>query len=125
MEIYPIDSACYLIEANIVESFEARTVYLAHTMIWHKEFLLPTHEHIFAICAILIVKVWLLGLLRKRPPSGKTRPVLHVLFVAGPPVLVPGLEGIFWTDDLTFEKCSECSVFGGQACDFSSVAVLG
>ena len=112
MEIYPIDSASYLVEADIVKSLEARPVYLTHTMIWHQEFLLPAHEHVFAVCAVLIMEVGLLGLLRKRPPGREARPVLHVLFIAGAPVRVPSLKSIFRTDYLTFEKCCECSVFG-------------
>ncbi len=111
MEIDSIDSASYLIEANIVKSLEAGTINLAYAMIWHQKFLFPAHEHVFAVCAVLIMKIRLLGLLRKRPPRGEARPVLHVLFVAGTPVLVTGLEGIFWTDDLTLEESSECSVF--------------
>ena len=125
VEVDSIDGAPYLIEADIVKSFEARTVDLAHSMIWHQEFLFPAHEHIFAVCAVLVMEVWLLGLLCKRPPSGKASPVLHVLLVAGAPVLVPGLEGIFWTNDLTFKESSECSVFGCEAYDCSSVKLLG
>ena len=112
MEVYAIDSTRYLIEANIIKAFEAGTINFAHAMIWHQEFLFPAHEHVLAVCTVLIMKIGLLGLLRKRPPCGKARPVLHVLFVAGAPVLVTGLEGIFWTDDLAFEESSEGSVFG-------------
>lgn len=112
MEIDSINSARYLIEANIVKSLEARTVDLPHAMIWHQEFLFPAHKHVFAVCTVLIMEVGLLGLLRKRPPCGEACPVLHVLFVASAPVLVTGLEGEFWTDDLAFEESSEGSVFG-------------
>lgn len=112
MEIDSIDSTRYLIEANIIKSLEARTIYLAHAMIWHQEFLFPAHEHILAVCAVLVMKIGLFGLLRKRPPCGKARPVLHVLFVAGTPLFVTGLEGVFWTDDLAFEESSEGRVFG-------------
>ena len=112
MEIDPIDSTRYLIEANIVKSFEARAANLAHSVIWHQEFFFPAHEHVFAVCAVLIMEVRLLGLLRKRPPRREARPVLHVLFVAGAPVLVTGLEGVFWTNNLAFEESSESSMFG-------------
>lgn len=121
MKIDSIDSARYLVEANIIKSLEARAVNLAHAMIWHQEFLFPAHEHVFAVCAILIVEVGLLGLLCKRPPCGEARPVLHVLFIASTPVLVTGLKSIFRTDYLAFEECNEGSVFGCQACDLSSV----
>lgn len=121
MEIDSIDSTRYLIEANVVKSLEARTIDLAHSMIWHQEFLFPAHEHVFAVCAVLIMEVRFLGLLRKRPPCGEARPVLHVLFVAGAPVLVTGLEGKFWTDYLAFEESSEGSVFGCEAYDSSLI----
>ena len=111
MKIDSIDGARDLIEADIVKSLEARTIDLTHAMIWHQEFLLPAHKHVFPVGAILVVEVGLLGLLRKRPPSGKARPVLHVLLVAGAPVLVPSLEGILWTNNFAFEESSECSVF--------------
>ncbi len=125
MEIDSIDSARYLIKADIVESLEARTINLAHAMIWHQKFLLPAHEHVFAVCAILVVEVGLLGLLRKRAPSGKSSPVLHVLFIAGSPVLVLGLKSVFGTDYLAFEEGSECSVFRCQACNYSLVELPG
>ena len=112
MKIDTVDGACHLIEANVVESLEARTIDLAHAVIWHQKFLFPAHEHVFAVCAVLIMKIGLLSLLRKRPPCGEARPVLHVLFVTGTPVLVTGLEGVSWTDNLAFEESSESSVFG-------------
>lgn len=112
MEIDSIDSARYLVEADIVKPLEARTVNLAHTMIWHQEFLFPAHEHVFPVCAVFIMEVGLLGLLRKRPPCREARPMLHILFVAGAPVFMTGLEGILWADDLSFEESSEGSVFG-------------
>ena len=112
MEIDSIDSARYLIKADIVESLEARTANLPHAVIWYQKFFFPAHEHVLAVCAVLIMEVGLLGLLRKRPPCGEACPVLHVFFVAGAPVLVTGLEGIFWTNDLAFEESSEGSVFG-------------
>ena len=63
MEIDSIDSARYLIEADIVKSFKASAVNLAHAMIWHQEFLFPAHEHVFAVCAILVMEVRVLVLL--------------------------------------------------------------
>lgn len=125
MEIDSGDGALYLIEANVVKSLEARTVDLSYAMIWHKEFLLPAHEHIFAVCAVLVMEIGLLGLFCERSPSGKASPVLHVLLVTSAPVLVPGLKGIFWANDLALKESGECSVFGCEACDYSLVESLG
>ena len=121
MEIDPINGDRHLIEADIVKSLKTCTVDLAHAMIWHQEFLFPPHEHILAVCAVLVMEIGLFGLLRKRSPSGKASPMLHVFLVAGAPVLMPGLESILWTNDLTFKERSECSVFGREACDCSSI----
>ena len=121
MEINAVNGARHLIEANIVESLKTCTIDLAHTMIWHQKFLLPAHEHILAVCAVLVMEVGLLGLLCKRSPCGKASPMLHVFLVAGAPVPMPGLESIFWTNDLSFEERSECSVFGCEACDCWSI----
>ena len=63
MEIDSIDSARYLVEADIVKPFKARAVNFAHAMIWHQEFLFPAHEHVFAVCAILVMEVRVLVLL--------------------------------------------------------------
>ena len=121
VEIDPIDGARHLIEADIIKSLKTCTIDLAHAMVWHQEFLLPAHEHILAVCAVLVMEIGLLGLLCKRSPSGKASPMLHVFLIAGAPVLMPGLERIFWTNDLTFKERSECSVFGCETCDCSSI----
>jgi len=41
--------------------------------------------------------------------------MLHVLFVAGAPIVVAGLKGVFRANDLAFEKRSQCCVFRGEA----------
>ena len=117
MEINSVDGARHLIEADVVESLKTCTIDLAHSVIWHQKLFLPAHEHILAVCAVLVMEVGLLSLLRKRSPSGKASPMLHVFLVASAPVLMPGLESILWTNDLTFKERSECSVFGCEACD--------
>ena len=85
-------------------------------MIRDQKFLLPPHEHVFPVRAVLVVKVGLFCLFGQGPPGGEAGPVLHVLFVAGAPVFVPGLEGIFGADDLAFEKGGQGRVFGCEAC---------
>lgn len=111
VKINSIDCARHLVEANVVKSLEACTIDLAHPVIWHQKLLFPAHKHVFTVCAVLIMEIGLLGLLCKRPPRGEARPVLHVLFVAGAPVIVTGLEGVLWTNNFAFEESSESSVF--------------
>ena len=105
MEINSIDAPRHLIEADIIEPFEARPHDLPHPMVRHEEFFLPPHEHVLPIRAVLIVKVGFLGLLREGPPGGKASPMPHVFFVARAPVGVSGLERVFGADYFAFEKC--------------------
>lgn len=123
MEVDPIDRTQHLIEANVVESLKTCAIDLAYTMVRHQELLFPTHEHVFPVRAILVVEVRLLRLFRQRPPSWEACPVLHVLLVAGTPIIVSGLEGVFGPDDLAFEKGSQGCVFGSEACVRSACAV--
>ena len=106
VEVDPINCAQYLVEANVVESFKTCAIDLAHTIIRHQELLLPSHEHVFTVRAILVVEVRLLRLFCQGSPSWKACPVLHVFLVAGTPVIVSGLEGIFGSNDLALEERS-------------------
>lgn len=62
MEIDSINGTCDLIEANVVESLEACTINLPDAVIRHQKLLLPSHEHVFAIRAVLVVEVGFLCL---------------------------------------------------------------
>lgn len=104
MEVNPINRPPHLIETNIIKPLKARPIDLPDPMIRHQELLLPAHEHILAVRAVLVVEVGLLGLFCEGPPGLEARPVLHVFFVAGAPVAVPGLEGVFGADDFAFEE---------------------
>ncbi len=50
VEIDPANSSLNLIEANIVEPFEARTTDCSNSMIGNQEVLLPSHEDVFSLC---------------------------------------------------------------------------
>ncbi len=64
MEIDSIDGACDLVEAYVVKSLEACAADFSYSVIWNQELLLPSHEHILAVCTVLVMKVGLLCLLR-------------------------------------------------------------
>ena len=114
------DSAMNLIEADVIESLKAGTSDLAYTVIWDQELLFPAHKHVFAIAAILVVKISrLLGLLAHRTPGGEPCPSFHVVFIGGTPVLVARLKGVFWADDLALKACGEGRMFRSQACSRS------
>lgn len=42
--------------------------------------------------------------------------MLHVLFVAGAPIAMAGLKGVFGANDFAFEERSQGCVFGSEAC---------
>lgn len=117
MEVNTIDGACHLVEADVVKSLEACTGNLPDAVIWDQEFLLPSHEHVFTIRAVLIVEVGLLCLFCQGPPGGETGPMLHVLFVAGAPITVTCLEGVLRTNDFAFEESRKGRVFRSKAFD--------
>lgn len=104
MEVNSIDRAMHLIKANVIESFETGSIDFTHTVVRDEEFFLPSHEHVFSVRTVFVVEVWLLRLFGQRPPSRKACPVFHVLLIAGAPVIMPGLEGVFWSNDFAFEE---------------------
>lgn len=104
MEVDAVDVARHLVEADVVEAFEAGAGDLAHAVVGHEEGFLPAHEDVLALGGVLEVEVGLLGLLREGPPGGEAGPVLHVGLVGGAPGGVAGLEGVFRTNDFAFEK---------------------
>lgn len=57
VEIHPSDISSYLIETDVVETFEARPAYITNLVVWYKEPLLPPHEDVFALCDICVMKV--------------------------------------------------------------------
>lgn len=117
MKIYSAYVSSHLVKANVVESFEARPRYLAHSMIRNEKGLLPPHEEVFPLCAVFVMKVGLLRLFGQRPPRGKPAPVVHVCFVRRSPRLMSGLKGIFWTDDFAFEIGGQCRVLRSKTCN--------
>ena len=56
MIIDAIDSTRNLIKTDVVESFKTRAIDLPDAVIRDQKLLLPPHEHILPVCAILIVK---------------------------------------------------------------------
>lgn len=115
MEINPAHIPRYLIKANIIEPLKACSQDLTHSVIWNKERFFPSHEYIFALSTILVVKIWFLGLLRQRPPRREAGPVLHIGLIRGTPGVMSGLKGVLGADDLAFEVGCQGRVIGGEA----------
>lgn len=108
VEIDSADVPRDLVEADVIETFEACAGDLPHAMVGHKEGFLPAHEDVFALEVVFVVEVWFLGLFSKGAPGGKAGPVLHVGFVGGAPGGMVGLEGVFGANDFAGEIGGEC-----------------
>jgi hypothetical protein len=52
MKIDPAYFALDLVEANVIEPFEAGPGYGPDPMVWHKKVLLPSHEYVLALCGV-------------------------------------------------------------------------
>lgn len=116
MKIYTAYGTLHLIEAYVIETFEARPMNICHPVIRNKEVLLPSHEDILSLRIVLVGEVWLLRLLCQWTPSGKSGPMLHVRFVGRPPVWMFRLESVFRADDLALEEGGQGRVVFSQAC---------
>ena len=53
MEIYTLDGARDLVEANIVEALEACAADGSDSVVWHQEVFLPAHEQMLFLYPIL------------------------------------------------------------------------
>lgn len=115
MEVDSSDRARHLVEADVVEPFEARSVDLPHTVVWHKKVLLPAHEDVLATCPVLAVKVRSFGLSCEWAPGGEAVPMLHVCTLVGSPILMLGDKAISGPNDLAFKVGCQTGVVFGKA----------
>lgn len=107
MKVYPADGPFHLVEADIVEPFEAGAGNSPHAMIRDKEVLLPPHEDVFPLGEVAVGEVGSFGLLSQRAPGRESGPVVHIGLLRRAPCLVPGLEGVLRSDDFAFEECRQ------------------
>ena len=77
-------------------------------MIRDQELLLPAHEYVFPVAAILVMEIG-------RTPRRKSRPSLHVVFVGGSPILVAGLESVSGTNYLSLKAGGQGRMFRSEA----------
>lgn len=103
MEIDPGNASCTLVEAYIVEAFEARTRDGFDLVIGNQEVFLPTHEEVIVLRVVLEREAWRLSLLRQWPPCGKARPVLHIDLFRGAPFWMCSFESVFVANDFSLE----------------------
>ena len=115
MEIDPRDNPCNLIEANVVESLEARPVDLPHSGVRDEELLFPSHKEILPLRRIWIYEVGLARRPRESSERRKPLPVLHVHYCLRAPTRMFGHETVLGPDDLAVEVSRQGGVVGGQA----------
>ena len=116
MEVDATDIARYLVEADVVKSFEAGSRDGADAVVRHQEVLLPPHKNILPLREILVCKIRPLCISSHWPPCIEPIPVLHVDLVVRAPIWVLRLERIFIPDYLAFEVCRERRVVIRQTC---------
>lgn len=117
MEVDAADIPRHLVEADIIETLETGTRDLTYAMVGNQEGFLPTHEDVFSLGTVLVVKVGFLGLLRQRTPGGEASPMLHIRLVIRTPGLVASLEGVLWSNYFTLEICGQCRMVVGKTCN--------
>lgn len=116
MEVYSTDTALLLVEADIVEAFEAGTVEGSNPVVWYQEVFLPAHEDILAL-----TEVWychpstFLHVLAVFPKCRELAPVTMVNLFRCAPVLVSCYKVVSATDNLPFEISRQGRVFFSQA----------
>ncbi len=103
MEVDAADCPCNLVEADIIEPFEARPIYLLYSMIRDEKVLFPSHKDVLLLRAIFVMEVRLLRLFCQGTPRRKTSPMLHISLVCGAPRFVLGLECVLWPYNLSLE----------------------
>lgn len=116
MKVYPANGSVHLVEADIVEPFEARARNSPHSMVRHKEVLFPPHEDVLPLREVAVGEIWSFGLLSQRAPGIEPGPVTHVGLIRRAPCLVPGFKGVFVSDDLAFEERRQSRMVLREAC---------
>lgn len=115
VEIDPADSSLHLVEANVVEPFEASTGYRPHPVIGYEEVFLPPHEDVLALREILVGEVRSLRLLSQRTPRRESSPVVHIGLLRRSPCFMACLEGVLCPDYLALEEGCQCRMVFRQA----------
>lgn len=116
VEIDPVNCAMFLIEADVIESFETGTVECAYSVIGDQEFLLPPHEYIVTLRPAGNLDIHLPRVLLVGAEGRELGPVLVVYNLCGAPVLMLREEGVFRANELSLKVGCEGRMIWGQAC---------
>lgn len=116
MEVYPANRPFYLIEADVVESLEARAGDRPDPVIGYEEVFLPPHEDVVPLRPVSESEVWVSGILAERSPRWKSRPVVEICFFGCAPGRVSGYERVLRTDHFSFKVGRQCWVVLRKTC---------
>lgn len=125
MEVDTADASLNLIEADIVEPFEAGTGDRSNPVIRDKEILFPPHENMFALCKVAVCEIGPLGLFGKRFPGWKSGPVVYVCLFVCTPFFITSLKSVLGSNYFAFKECGQGWVILGEALDAQIAAQVG
>lgn len=125
MEVDTADASLNLIEANVVEPFEAGTGDRSNPVIRHEEILFPPHKNMFALRKVAVCKIGPLGLFRKRFPSRKSGPVVYVCLFVRTPFFITSLKSVLGSNYFTFKESGQGRMILGEALNAQIAAQVG
>lgn len=117
VEVDAAYASCNLVEADIIEPFEASSRDLSNPVIRNEKVFLPPHKYVLSLRPVLIVKIGFFGLRLDRAVGWESAPVVVVSFLVCTPILVLRLECVFRSDEFAFEIGSENMMLIGEALD--------
>jgi hypothetical protein len=117
MEIDSANFPAHLVEANIVETLEARSIDGPYSVVRHEEVFLPSHKYVLSLRHVFDQDLAALtSLLREWPKGGEFGPVGKINLVRRSPWWVLSNESVFWSDDLAFKVRRKGWVVIRQTC---------
>jgi len=115
MEIDAAHAPGDLVEADVVEAFEASSADLPDPVIGDQKVFLPSHENVLPLCPVLVVEIRFLGLRLNGALGWESAPVMMIGFLSCAPILVLGLEGIFRPNEFAFKVGCENVMLVGES----------
>lgn len=115
VEVYSLDAAGDLVEADVIKSLETRTIYGFDAMVRNQEILLPAHKEMFLLHPVLGHQLWPRRVFGERLVGRESTPVLPVDLLIRAPFRMLCDECIFAANYFTFKVCRQAGVVFRQA----------
>lgn len=113
VEVYPAHLPFHLVEADVVEAFEACASYRPNAMVGNQEMLLPSHKNVLSLRNVVDGHRALSCLFLEWPKGIELGPMAEIHLVIGAPVLVFSEKAILRANDLALEVGCERGVVLG------------